>query len=237
MVSGILAVWEKEIKSYLLSPLAYVLMSVFLLLGGYFFSVILLSTRVASMGGYFGNAATILVFLIPILTMRLFAEEDQRGTSELLYTLPVSIYQIVLGKYLAASTVLGLMLAATVPYPVILIATAEPDVGPILTSYLGLFLLGGSFLAAGCLTSSLTKSQMVAAVSGYGLLLFMWILDWLSSAIPGTAGDLARAVSPFSHYRDFLKGILEPNDLLFFGSLIAGFLGLTVANVELRTWA
>lgn len=236
-MGGILAVWEKEIKGYLLSPLAYVLIAVFLLLGGYFFSVGLLSTHVASLQGYFKNAATILLFVIPVLTMRLFAEEEQRGTSELLYTLPLSIYQTVLGKYLAVSAVFALMLLVTIPYPAILMVTSEPDIGPILTGYLGLFLLGCSFLAAGCLTSSLTRSQVVAAVLGYGILLFMWILDWLSSAVPGTAGELARAVSPLSHYEDFLKGILDLSHVVFYLTLIAGFVGLTVANVERRTWA
>lgn len=236
-MSGILVVWEKELKGYLLSPLAYVLIGVFLVLGGYFFSVGLLSTRVASMRGYFGNAATILVFIIPILTMRLFAEEDQRGTSELLYTLPLSIYQTVLGKYLAAVTVFLLALAATIPYPLILMMTSNPDVGPILTSYLGFFLLGSSFLAAGCLTSSLTKSQVVAAVSGYGLLLFIWILGWLSSAVPGTVGELASALSPLSHFEDFLKGILDSAHVVFYLTLIAAFLVLTMFNIERRAWA
>lgn len=236
-MSGIWAVWEKEIKGYLLSPLAYVLITVFLLLGGYFFSVTLLSTHTASMGMYFKNAATILVFITPILTMRLFAEEEQRGTTELLYTLPLSIYQTVLGKYLAALAVLALMLVTTLAYPAILVAKADPDIGPIMTSYLGFFLLGGTFLAAGCLTSSLTKSQVVAAVSGYGLLLFMWTLGWLSSAVPGRAGELARSLSPLSHFEDFLKGILDSGHIVFYLTLIAAFLVLTIANVEKRTWA
>ena len=177
--------FKKELKSYFVSPIAWVVMSVFLLISGYFFTVILLSTNLPELKITFHNMGITFLFLSPLFTMRLLAEEKKLGTEELLFTLPLTDAQIVLSKYLASLTVFLILLGITWVYPLFLLSWGKPDMGPIFTGYLGLFLMGASFLAVGLFSSSLTENQIIAAVVGFGTLLLFWIIGWAGYSLGG----------------------------------------------------
>jgi len=225
-MAGIWHIFRRELRSYLYSPLAYVVLAVFLAIGGYTFSVILLATRLADLQGYFGNMGLVLVFLIPVLTMRLWAEEEQRGTAEFLLTAPVKLGHVLLGKYLAAAVIFLLGLALTLVYPLILARFGQPDWGLVASGYLGFLLLGLAYLAVGLFGSALTGSQMVAGLIGFGLLLGFWIVGWLAQAMGGKAGRVAQYLTAVGHYEDFLKGVIDTGHLVYFASFILVFLFL-----------
>ncbi|MEW6046671.1 MAG: ABC transporter permease [Bacillota bacterium] len=229
-------IFKRELRSYLVSPLAYAAGVVFLAISGYFFSVILLATRVADLRPYFLNLGVILLFVTPLLTMRLLPEERQNHTDELLMTLPATPAQVVVGKYLAAVGLYAGMLLLTALYPALLFWLSNPAPGPVLTSYLGALLLGGTFLAIGVFTSSLTDSQMVAGLLCFGFILLLWVINWLSFAAPGTAADVARQLAVFERFDDFTKGLIDSGHVLFYLSAIVLMLFLSVRSLERRTW-
>ncbi|GAW90980.1 ABC transporter permease [Calderihabitans maritimus] len=231
------AICRKELTSYLLSPLFFVLTAIFLLISGYFFSAILLINRIAEMRVFLGNMAIVFLLLAPVFTMRLLAEEVQNGTEELLLTSPVSVTQVVLGKYLAILILFILLLVLSGVYPLILNSVGEPDMGPILSGYLGFFLMGAAFLAVGVFTSSLSNSQMVAGVLGFGILLIFWVFSWLSGTSLGILSDLAGYLSLWEHFADFTKGIVDIKHVVFYLSIVAAFLFLAVQNISRRIGA
>ena len=233
---AVYAIFKRELKSYLVSPLAYAAGVVFLAISGYFFSIILLATRVADLRPYFLNLGVILLLVTPLLTMRSLAEERQNRTDGLLMTLPATPAQIVLGKYLACMALYAGFLAMTAVYPALLSWLSDPPLGPILTSYLGALLLGGTFFAIGIFTSSLTDSQMVAGVLCFGLILLLWVINWLSFAVGGPVGDVARQLAVFERFDDFTKGLIDSTHVAFYLSAIVLMLFLSVRNLERRTW-
>ncbi len=231
------SIFKREVASYFLSPIAYVMGAVFLLLSGYFFSIILMATRSAGLQGTFGNMAVTFMFVAPALTMRLLAEEKKLGTDELLLTSPVSITSIVVGKYLASVLTYLVFLAATLVYVAVLRHYGNPDMGPIYSGYLGMSLLGASCLAAGTFASALTENQMVAGVVGFGILLLFWILGWVSAAVPGPVGHAISMLSILKHFDDFQKGIMDLSHIIFYLSFIFVFLFLAVRTIDSRRWS
>ena len=230
-------IFRREVAAYFLSPAAYAVMAVYLLICGYFFSVSLIASQAAEMRGALGNMGITFLFMAPILTMRLLAEERRQGTDELLLTSPLSVGAIVAGKYLAVTAVYALILTITGIYPVIISIFGDPDAGPIITGYIGLFLLGASFLAVGVFASSVTDNQMVAGVVGFGILLLLWIFSWAGDALANDLGRALQAVSILNRFDDFRKGILDLANVLFYLSYIFGFLFLAVRMVEKRRWS
>lgn len=235
-MSGLGTIYRKELRILLASPLSYVVAAVFLALGGYFFWLFLGNTALASLSGYFGNSSIVLVFIVPVLTMRLWAEEEARGTAELLLTSPVSLGQVVVGKFLAVATLFAGILLLTVGYPLVLILRSDPHLPTILTSYLGFFLLGAAFLAVGLFTSTLTHHQVIAAVTGFGLLLLFWFIDLAAGSVTGTLRQVLLALSAFTHFEPFTRGLISAADVTYFLSVIAGFLFLAERNLERRLW-
>lgn len=229
-------IWRREVAAYLHTPMAYALMAGFLVIGGYFFSVFLVSSQQADMRPFFSNMSLILLFMAPILTMRLWAEESSHGTDEVLLTQPVTFTQAVLAKYLAAVAIFAIMLLITGLYPLILNYYGRPEWGVVITGYLGFMLLGGTFLAAGLFTSSLSDSQMVAGVVGFALLLLLWVISWAADALGGQLGEILKLLSVTEHYQDFHRGIIDTRNVIFYLSWIAGFNFFTIRMVEKRTW-
>lgn len=229
-----IAIWIKEMRSYLYSPLFYGLAAAFYALGGYFFAVSLMSSQSASLLWYFSDISIILMFITPLLTMRLFAEERARNTDELLFTLPLQSWRIVLGKYLASLTLYGLLLASSLVYLVIISVLGEPVWGEVISSYFGIVLLGALFLAVGSFISSLTASPLLAAVGGFATMLVLWIAGWASEALGGGAGEFMRALSVSMRLQDFLKGVVDTGNLVFFSSLTVAALLLTTFVLERR---
>ena len=185
-MSQIWAVTLKELKIYFVSPIAYIVTAMFLLISGYFFSMILAYSKDAGMMRYlFANMGVMLLLLCPLFSMRLFAEEQKHKTLELLMTAPITEARIVLGKFLATALLLLLMLCTTVHYPLALLLLGKPELGPIVSGYLGVFLLGCAFLGIGMLTSTWTQNQLIAAALSFALSLLLWF--------SGATGSLAGA--------------------------------------------
>jgi ABC-2 type transport system permease protein len=184
-------------------------------------------------GPWFGNVTVILVLISPALTMRLLAEEYQRGTIELLLTSPVSSWEIVLGKFVGAVAFLGLMLAGTGYVPLTLFAYGSPDPGPLLAGYLALMLLGGATIAIGLFVSSMTQNPLVALVVGFCLALFVYLLPWIDSA----PDSLPSLLGMSSHVRELLGGRLLLSDLVYFVGLCAVLLLAAQQRVEARRWS
>ena len=226
----------KELRAYFTSPIAYVVIAAFLVIMGVFFSLIVYFTREASLRGVFGNMAFILLFVAPALTMRLLAEEQRSGTIELLLTLPVRDWQVVLGKFLASLAVCAVMLALTLYYPLLMLRLGNPDRGPIVSAYLGLLLLGASFLSIGVFTSSLSRNQVVAALLGFGAMLILWLVDIAAGLFGPPVSDIVTYASMSAHYFDFLRGTIDTKDVIFYLSVSAGFLFLSVQTLQLRRW-
>lgn len=231
------SILKREVASYFVSPMAYVVGAVFLVLSGYFFSVILLATHSASMQGVLGNMAVVFLFVSPVLTMGLLAEERKLGTDELIMTAPVGTTSIVVGKYLAAVLTYLVYLAISLIYPVILIKYGSPDMGPIYSGYWGMFLFGAGCLAVGIFSSSLTDNQMVAGVIGFGLLLLFWILGWAGAIVRGPVGETLANLSLLKRFDDFQKGIIDFSSVLYYISFIFIFIFLTIRVIDSRRWS
>jgi ABC-2 type transport system permease protein len=174
--------------------------------------------------------------MIPLLTMRLFSEDKKMNTDELLYTSPLSVNQIILGKYFAALFVLLVMLLLTGVLSIFIFAYGNPEAVPILNGYLGLFLMGAAFIAVGIFFSSLTENQIVSAILTFGALLLFWILNWASYSAGGMWKSVLNYLSIFQHFDDMTKGILDTTDFVYYLSF--SFLGLflTHAVIQSRRW-
>ncbi|MCL4459740.1 MAG: ABC transporter permease [Chloroflexi bacterium] len=233
---NILALTEKEIKTYFVSPVAYVVMAAFLVVTGFFFAAIISALREASMRYLFYNMSIILLLLSPIITMRLLAEEQRSGTIELLLTNPVRDAEVVLGKFLASLALFILMLVPTALYSLLLFTYGDPDGGPIITGYIGLLLIGAAFLSFGLLASSLTQNQIIAAVISFGGLLVFWFIDALSGILGQTLSGVLDYLSLAQHFYDFPKGVIESQHIVFYVSFIIACLFLTTRSLETRRW-
>lgn len=251
------AIYKKELRLYFTSPVAYVLLTIFLLIAGYFFySIFAFFTRASMQAAMnpqmgrdlnvtesvlrplFANLSVILLLLMPLLTMRLFAEERRAGTIELLLTYPVRDGAVLVGKYLAAFTVYVVMIAGTLLYPLLLvIVRATPEWGPLATGYLGLLLMGAMFLAVGVFASSLTENQIVAAIVTFGLLLMFWIIGWTAEIVGGPLGTVLTHLSILEHNDTFAKGVLDTKDIIYYINFTALALFLTLRSLEARRWS
>jgi ABC-2 type transport system permease protein len=249
-MKAIFTILKRELKSYFASPIAYIILVVFLILSGIFFFFYLesfirsqfdprfqlfrekLNLNEFVIRPYFGTTSVVLLFMIPLITMRLIAEERKNFTAELLFTSPVRVSQIVLGKFLASFSLFALMVALSAIYLVVLRVYGNPDLGPVLSAYLGLFLLGGSLISAGLFASSLTENQIVAAVISFGILLVFWILGASSDADNSILGY----ISIINHLDNFTKGIIALRDTIYYLSFIFFGLFLTYIMVESQRW-
>jgi len=231
-----LAIAERELKAYFVSPVAYVITALFLLISGYLFSVILLNTNEATLRLLMGNLSVIWLFITPALTMRLLAEETRAGTIELLLTNPVRDVEVVVGKYLGALALLLVMVAFTLYYPALLLILGNPDRGPMIAAYLGLILQGAAFLAIGLMASLLTENQIVAAVLTFAILLIMWLSESVANFIGKPASDIMRYLSVSSHSQDFARGVIDTTHVVYFLSIVAAALFLTFLSLQTRRW-
>jgi ABC-2 type transport system permease protein len=241
---------KRELKSYFASPIAYVVLLVFLVLSGIFFFLYLqgfvesqfdprfqffkerINLNDFVVRPYFGTLSIILLIMMPLITMRLIAEERRNFTAELLFTSPVRVFHIILGKFLASFSFFGVMVLISAVYVIVLMTYGNPDLGPLLSGYLGLFLLGGSFLAVGLFSSSLTENQIVAAVISFGILLVFWIIGASSDAQDSILGYL----SIINHLDNFTKGVIELKDIVYYLSFMFFGLFLTHIMLESERW-
>ncbi len=227
---------KRELMTYIYTPMAYALVAGFLMITGYFFSMSMLGSRAASVQSMLGNAGLIMVFVVPILTMRLMADEDKGGTSEILFTTPVSMGQVVLGKFLGALALVTGLLAIMLVFPLVVDQFGNPDWGIVASGYFGFWLMMTSFLAAGVFTSSLTDSQLVAGVAGVALLLLLWVIDWAAGSLGPPVGPILAELSITNHFVDFNRGVIDTKNMVFYLSLTFGFLFLATRVLESRRW-
>ena len=253
-MGNILTLAQKELRAYFVSPIAYVLLVFFALLFGYFYAssisfVVQLSMGQFGTGGpqivninefmirpLFGNTSVVLLFMLPMLTMRSFAEEKRSGTIELLLTSPLTDFQIIVGKFLGAMALYALMLSLTLIHIGVLFWYGEPEWGSVFSGYLGLLLMGGSFISIGLAISSMTKNQIVAGVSTFAVLLLFWIINWMGDASGTTTQSVLAYLSILEHFDDFSKGVIDTTHVTYYVSFITLGLFLTAKSMDVARW-
>lgn len=227
----------KEFKSYLASPMAYVVTGIFLVLTGFFFQSSPTTYSETSISGFLAYGSILLLLLASVLTMRLLAEEKKMGTLELLLTAPVRDSEVIMGKFLGSLGILTAMLALTFYYPILLMWFGDPDIGPIATGYLGLFLLGCTSLAVGLFASSLTSNQIVAVVIAGGILFALWFIGMAADLLPEALGEVIGYLSLDYHFPDFMRGVIDTRGIIYYLSITALFLFLAVRSLENSRWS
>lgn len=254
---NVLTIAGREVRSYFASPVAYVLLAVFLALGGYFFYALLTafnqSLQIYAMmrnpellqrfnlnemviRPLLQNMSVLLIFLVPAITMRMFPEEKRAGTYELLLTSPVRVSEIVLGKFLGGLVLVLLMVALSGFFGVLLSVYGNPERPMMLAGYFGLALMAVAFLAVGTLISSFTDNVVIAYVGTLFALLLLYTIGWLGETLSGVAGALVKYASITEHFQELLKGIIDTRELVYFGTLLVVSLFLTQRSVESVRW-
>ena len=251
-----LAIAHKELRAYFASPIAYMVIGFFALLFGWFYIGILdWFVRQGMQMGQFGmqgpqnlninqqmirplllNMTVVFLFLLPLVTMRTYAEEKRSGTIELLLTSPLTDMQIVIGKFLGAMALYSAMLAVTLVHFGLLFVYGNPDWKPLAVAYLGLFLFGGCFISVGLFISSLTKNQIVAGAATFGVFLLLWVVDWIGQSLGPTGESLTKYLSMTEHLDDFVKGVIDTKHLVYYVSFITFGLFLTMRSVDAERW-
>ena len=234
----IILICSKELGTFLTSPMAYIVSAIFIGLSGASFTTYLAQSSYSdtSIRGFLEAAQLLILLFSALLTMRLISEERKLGTWELLLTAPVREYEIVLGKFFSSLLVLSGMLILTLYFPILLMIFGDPDTGPILTSYLGLLLLGSASLAIGIFASSLTPNQIVAAVVAGGILFGLWFLGMVGNLIPQPVGEILSYFSLSQHFPGFVRGVVDTRDVVYYLSVTAIFLFLSVRSIETEKW-
>jgi ABC-2 type transport system permease protein len=238
-MNGFWTVCKRELKGYFVTPVAYVFLVIFLFFAGYLtFRSHFFEMRQADMRIFFSNMPLLFVFLVPCTAMRLWSEERKSGSIELLLTLPITVWQAVLGKFIAAWLFLGIALALTFPMPITVAYLGDPDGGLIITGYIGSFLMAGGYLAIGCFFSAMTKNQVISfilSVVACAVLLYAGVpstLNALSAFLPMGIIAVIESLSFQTHFESILKGVLEFKDISYFLLLMGGF--ITACSIMLK---
>ena len=249
-----LTIAHKELRSYFASPIGYIVLGFFALLYGWFYVTMLSyfvrqSMQVSQFGGagtmnvnlvmlrpLLQNVTILLLFLMPMVTMRSYAEEKRSGTIELLLTSPLTDLEIILGKFLGALSLWAMALGVSLIHIAILFAYGQPEWKPIATAYLGLLLMGGCFISVGLLISSLTSNQIIAGMATFGVFLLLWVVNWIGSFSGPTVDSVTRYLSIVDHFDDFAKGIIDTSHLIYYVSFVSFGLFLTAKSVDSERW-
>lgn len=248
-----LAIAGKEMRGYFSSPIGWVISGLFALIFGYFFTAYLeffvksslqqqmgqggpMNINLSLIRPLFSNASVIILFVLPIITMRTYSEEKRSGTIELLLTSPVTDWEIIMGKFLGAMGLYGAMLLATVMHMAILFAYGQPEWRPLIAGYIGLLLIGGSFISMGLFISSLTKNQIVAGVGTFSAGMMFWVINWMGDSASPTTAAVLSYLSITEHFDDFAKGVIDTKHVIYYLSFIAFGLFLTSRSVDTERW-
>ena len=246
---------RRDLRSYFTSPIAYIVIAVFLFIMGWMFFFNLSHFNMQNMQHHqfnmgkgqsitdgiirpvYGNMNVIFLFLVPFITMRLFSEERKIHTIELLLTAPVTLWEVVLGKFLASFALVAVMLSFTLIYPLVLFATGNPDIGPMVTSYVGTMLLMSCYLSMGILFSAMTENQIVAGALTFGAGLFFWLISWATQFAGPVWSDVLQHLSLVGHYMSsFSQGTFNTADIVFYLSFIGIGLFLTHRVLDSYRW-
>lgn len=251
-------IYRKELKSYFNSIIAYAVIAVFLVITGVMFNQLvdyysllsfkaqgdpmlakqynLLNLTETVVRPMFGQMSMVMLLMMPLLSMKLLADEKKSGTMELILTYPIRDVELVVGKFLACLTVFAAMLASTVTYPLLLINLGEPETAPIITGYFGLFMMGAAFISLGLFTSSVTENQIIAASLALGLLFLFYLMSMSVMYVSPGLGRVIGYLSINDHFASLAKGVLDTEDILYYLSFIIMFLFLTLRSIETHRW-
>ncbi len=237
-MNNIAAIFKKEFKSYFNSPIAYIYITVFLCLSAWLFFRGFFIINQAEMRGFFGLMPWMFLFFIPAVTMKLWAEEKKLGTVEILMTLPIKDYEVIIGKYLASLALFGVMILLSLSLPITVAYLGEPDGGPIVGGYIGLFLLGAAYLAIGLFASTLTENQIIAFIVGIVMCFVLLIIgeDIVLFKAPNWLVPIFSYLGLGAHFSSIGRGIIDSRDLIYYLSVIGFSLYLSVLSVESRKW-
>jgi ABC-2 type transport system permease protein len=235
-MSTAVTVAKREIRTYFNSPVAYIVVMVFMLISGYLFFSQLFLEKQAELRGYFNLTPLIFTFIIPAITMRLIAEEKGSGTLEMLITMPVRDWEVVLGKFLAGMTMLTAIVGMTFFYAVTLMILGPVDKGPVITGYLGLVLMGGSYVSIGVMASSLTRNQIVAFILAFAISFALFIFGQITQFAPEWLAPILTYLSMGNHFESMSRGVIDTRDVLFYLSVIVVTLMVATVSLESRKW-
>ncbi len=235
-LSNVLPMYQRELRSYFNSPVAYVVIVVFLAIVGWFFTNNLFLANIASLRLVFELVPLVFLFFVPAITMRLLAEEKKSGTLELLTTKPVRDVEIVLAKFLAAWTLLAAALVPTLLYLSTLMFIGDIDPGPVLTGYLGLLLMGGVYIAVGVLASSLTENQIVAFIVSFLIVFALFMVDKILLYVPQALTSTLEFLGVDYHFSNIARGVIDSRNIIYFLSVIGFSLLLATVSLERRKW-
>lgn len=237
-MNAVFAIARRELASYFTSVTAYIVIVLFLLIAGGLFWLEFFSAAMTelSMRSFFARAPFFLAFFAPAIAMGLLSEERRSRTLELLMTLPVTDGQIVLGKFLAATGLLAVVLLATFPYPLTLARLGALDWGPVVGGYVGLLLLGASYLAIGVLVSSMTRDQIVAILVTFFICFVLYILGELATYTGGVFAEILRYLSSSAHFENIARGVIDSRDVVYYLSIIVVALSAAAASLSRQRW-
>ncbi len=235
-IPNILAMFRRELRSYFNSPVAYVVIVVFLAIIGWFFTGNLFLMNIASLRVMFELVPLVFLFFVPAITMRLLAEEKKSGTLELLTTKPVLDAEIILGKFSAALTLLVAALVPTLLYVLTLIVLGSPDLGPVVTGYLGLLLMGSVYIGIGLFASSLTENQIVAFILSFLIVLALFLMDKVLMYVPEGIASTVEFLGIDYHFGNIARGVIDSRDVIYFLSLLGFSLYGATVSLGRRKW-
>lgn len=232
-MGNIFAIFKREMKSYFNSPVAYIIVTIFLLIAGWFFSAGLFLVNEASIRNIMGIVPLIFILFIPAISMRTISEEKKSGTIELILTMPVKESELILGKFFASLALLSIALVFTWAYVLTVAILGDPDGGPIFAGYLGLFLMGAAYLSFGIFASSMTENQIVAFIVGFAIIFVFFILDKVLVFAPLSMAGVLEYLSIDYHFNNILRGVIDTRDVIYYLSLIV--FSLTLASQALSS--
>ena len=235
---NVLTIFKKEFKSYFNSPIAYICITVFLAFTSWFFLRGFFLLNQANLRSFFGLIPWVFLFLVPALTMRLWAEEKKSGTIEILMTFPIRDFEVVSGKFLASFIFLVIMVALSFTLPLTAALLGDLDMGPVVGGYLGAFLLGGAYLAIGLFASSITENQIVGFITGVIISFTLFIVgeEFVTAQLPEFLGPILTYLGMGAHFNNIGRGLIDSRDIVYYLSIIGFFLFLNIRSVESRKW-
>ncbi len=236
-MNKVIPIFRREMFAYFYSPMAYIVIAVFLMLTGWFFTSQVFLANDSSLRSVFSVIPFIFIFFAPAITMRLMSEERKSGTIELLVTMPLSDWEIVLGKYFAGLGLLVVALFFTLPYAITIIALGNPDMGMMVTGYLGLVLMGASYISVGVFASTISKNQVVSFIIAFMIIFVLFLLDKFLPVMPSYLVPLLQYLSIDYHYNNIGRGVIDTRDILYYLSLIVFMLSLAKLSLESRKWS
>jgi len=235
-MSPALVISRRELRTYFNSPVAYIVVSVFTVITGYLFFTQLFLEQQAEMRGFFGSMPLLFMFLAPAITMRLLADERSSGTLEMLITMPVRDWEVVLGKFLAAMALIGAALGLTLVFAITVRALGPLDRGPTIGGYLGLLLMGGAYVAIGVMCSAFTRNSIVAFIVSFAISFALFLFGHVVQFVPQTLQPLVAFLSISNHFENISRGVIDSRDVIYYLSVMGVSLLMATLALESRRW-